>query len=107
MESIEAIREKRRKIWKRYEKNLASVSKPYFELREGVMPFTYLAKMHSEDEMRRVSTFVKRFGIEVGNWYHHSALFLPCHQRMTERHVDYICGAILVNFRENCGIPKE
>lgn len=106
MEAIETIREKRRKIWKRYEKNLASISKPYFELREGVMPFTYLAKMHNEDEMRRVSAFVKRFGIEVGNWYHHSALFLPCHQRMTERHVDYICGAILANFRENCGIPK-
>jgi len=99
------IRAQRQKIWNMYAERLASARDAWCELESGVMPGAFILKMENEEEMKRISTFVKRFGIEVGNWYHHSAIFLPCHQRMTTRHVDYVCGAILANFRENCGIP--
>ncbi len=101
------IRAQRQKIWKRYEQNLDSVSDPFMALSLEVMPGAYLAKMKDEEEMKRVSAFVRRFGIEVGNWYHHAAIFLPCHQRMQDRHVDYICGAILACYREGCGVPSS
>ncbi|MCE9585939.1 DegT/DnrJ/EryC1/StrS family aminotransferase [Candidatus Uhrbacteria bacterium] len=102
---LEEIRAQRQKIWKMYADRLASVRDAWCELEPGVMPGAFILKMQDEEEMKRISAFVKRFGIEVGNWYHHAAIFLPCHQRMTRRHVDYVCGAILANFRENCGIP--
>jgi len=99
------IRATRQEIWKMYADRLAQVIDPWMAIEPGVMPGAFIAKLENEDEMRRVSAFVKRFGIEVGNWYHHASIFLPCHQRMTRRHVDYVSGAILANYREGCGIP--
>jgi dTDP-4-amino-4,6-dideoxygalactose transaminase len=104
---LNEVRDVRQKIWHRYAKNLACIAEPYFELPFSIIPGAFILKLKNEDEMKRVASFVRRFGIEVGNWYHHSAIFLPCHQRMTDRHVDYVCGAILANYRENCGIPHE
>lgn len=104
---LDQIRFARHQMWERYKKNLSCIAEPYFDLPSGVIPGAFILKMKDEDEMRRVGAFVRRFGVEVGNWYHHSAIFLPCHQRMTERHVDYVSGAILANYRENCGIPHE
>jgi hypothetical protein len=99
------IRAERQRVWGWYADALKSVLDPFVALPSGVLPGAFLVKVKDEDEMRRVSAFVKRFGVEVGNWYHHAALFLPCHQRMTKRHVEYVSGAILANYRENCGIP--
>lgn len=106
LEPLVNIRAARQRLWRRYASNLVSVAGPYFELCDGVMPFAFLARMPDEETMRRISALVRRFGIEAGNWYHHAALFLPCHQRMTERHVDFVCGAVLANFREGCGVPE-
>ncbi len=71
------------------------------------MPYAYAAKMKDADEAERVAEFVRRFGVEVRVLHEHSALVLPCHQRMTERHVDYVSGAILANDREGCGVPGQ
>lgn len=130
---LEEIREARQHVWKRYEQNLGWMLDPIvpdtgrpprldpsplvtsdvtLPLRKGetsslngIMLGAVLLKTFDEDDMRRVSSFVRRFGIEVGNWYHHGAIFLPCHQRLSDRHVDYISGAVLACYREGCGIP--
>ncbi len=99
------IRGARQNVWNMYAGRLAQVVAPWSELAPSVLPGAFIAKLENEDEMQRVSAFVKPFGIEVGNWYHHASIFLPCHQRMTRRHVDYVSGAILANYREGCGIP--
>ena len=104
---LASIRDMRRSAWDRYASNLSQVLDPYFDCQPGVLPGAFIAKVADEEEMKRVSAFVRRFGVEVGNWYHHSAIFLPCHQRMTRRHVDFVSGAVLANFRERCGIPHS
>lgn len=104
---LNEIRAHRQRLWRRYADNLRSVCDPYCDLPDGVLPYAFLAKLRDEDGMKRVGEFVRRFGIEVGNWYHHAAIFLPCHQRMTDRHVDFVSGALMANYREGCGIPKD
>lgn len=104
-QSFDAIREYRQRLWNRYVENLKSVAHPFFELHPDVLPYVFLLKVKDEETMKSVSAFVRRFGIEAGNWYHHATVFLPCHQRMTERHVDFISGAVMANFREGCGVP--
>lgn len=99
------IRTARQSVWKAYAERLQMISVPYYQLEPGIVPGAYLARLSSEEEMKRVSAFVNRFGIEAGNWHHHQTIFLPCHQRMTMRHIDYVCGAVLASFREGCGIP--
>jgi hypothetical protein len=99
------IRAKRQEIWNLYADRLAQVIDPWTAIEPGVMPGAFIAKLKDEEEMKRVQAFVRPFGIEIGNWYYHASIFVPCHQRMTKRHVDYVSGAILANFRENCGIP--
>jgi hypothetical protein len=103
---LDQIREQRQRIWQRYQEQLKSVIDPYFELPPNVMPYAFLAKMQDERVMKDVSAFVRRFGVEAGNWYHHAAVFLPCHQRMTERHADFVAGTVKANYREWCGLAK-
>jgi hypothetical protein len=100
------IRSERQRVWNRYRDNLASVVEPLFDLTPGDAPGAFLAKLGSVEEAERVAAFVRRFGIDVFTWMDRAALILPCHQRMADRHVDYVCGAILANFREGCGVPR-
>ncbi|HWQ99446.1 MAG TPA: DegT/DnrJ/EryC1/StrS family aminotransferase [Candidatus Methylomirabilis sp.] len=102
---LSEIRDARLRVWNRYTANLQSVLDPYFDIPSGVLPGAFIAKLNNEEEMKRVSAFVRRFGIEAGNWYHHAAIFLPCHQRMSDKHVDFVSGTVLANYREGCGIP--
>lgn len=104
---LELIRAKRQEIWNLYNKHLSSLAPAFFSLEPDTLPGAYILRLGDEMLMKEVTAFVKTFGIEVGNWYHHAAIFLPCHQRMTERHVRYICGAIRACYREWCGVPGK
>jgi hypothetical protein len=103
---LDEIKARRRHNWKRYVDHLKSVADPYFELVPGIMPYAFLMKAPDEEMMKTVSAYVRSHHVEAGNWYHHAAVFLPCHQRMTDRHVDYVAGAVLANYREWCGLPR-
>jgi hypothetical protein len=101
---LDEIRVRRREVWKRYADHFKSIGEPYVELAPGVMPYAFLLKTKDEETMKDVSSFVRRFGIEVGNWYHHAAIFLPCHQRLADRHIDFVAGSVMANYREWCGV---
>lgn len=99
------IRESRQRIWRRYADNLQSVCDPLFDLAPGVMPYMYVATMKHAVDAERVAAFVREFGVEAATLDRPAAVALPCHQRMTDRHADFVCGSVLANFREGCGIP--
>ena len=69
------------------------------------MPGAYVLRCRDEEHMQEVSTFVRRFGIECGNYWKNSAIILPVHQRLELAHLEYIAGAVLATEREWCGIP--
>lgn len=102
--SIKEIREVRLRLADRYRENLRSVvSLP--PIPEGccldMLPIT----LHTEIQAKTVKECINRFGIEAYHKKGSRVLFVPCHQALTERHVDYISGAILANYREGCGVP--
>jgi hypothetical protein len=86
--------------------NLFGAQNTLFTLADGVEPGAYILKMNNENEMQLVSEFVRRFGIECGNYWQNSAITLPVHQRLTKGHLEYIAGAVLATKREWCGVPN-
>ncbi|HVW66390.1 MAG TPA: DegT/DnrJ/EryC1/StrS family aminotransferase [Candidatus Peribacteraceae bacterium] len=77
----------------------------YFPLAEGVVPGAFVLRIADEEAMKTVSAFVRRFGIECGNYWQNSAIILPVHQRVAPAHLAYIAGAVLATEREWCGVP--
>lgn len=77
----------------------------FFPLTDGTDPGAFILKMSSEERMQEVSAFVRRFGIECGNYWKNSAIMLPVHQRLTPAHLEYIAGSVLATEREWCGVP--
>ena len=61
--------------------------------------------LENERRMEEVSSFVRGFGIECGNYWKNSAIILPVHQRLAPAHVEYIAGSVLATEREWCGVP--
>lgn len=81
---------------------------PFFQLKEGEIPAAFVLKLSSRDKAIEVSERLRHFGIECGVYYHNSAVFLPIHQNLNERHLDYIYGALRSLYREGCGVrPPE
>jgi dTDP-4-amino-4,6-dideoxygalactose transaminase len=85
---------------------LFSAGRTYFPLNEATEPGAYILRTESEERMQEVSTFVRQFGIECGNYWRNSAIILPCHQRLAPAHREYIAGAVLATEREWCGVPR-
>ncbi len=103
-QELEEIRSIRRGLAERYTSNLRSIlAIPSIAIDH--CPYALPITPHSNEQARTVRDFIRRFGIEVGETQDAKTLLVPCHQELTARHVDYICGAILANYREGCGVP--
>jgi hypothetical protein len=102
----EKAREIRRANYAFYE-NLFGAERTYFPLSEIVEPGVFILKTESEERMQEVSSFVKGFGIECGNYWKNSAIILPVHQRLTPAHRNYIAGTVFATEREWCGVPEH
>ncbi len=102
---LDEIRDGRARVWKRYISNLMSVSDPAIEWNDTVMPYAFAATVGSDEEAETIVTWLQRFNIASAVWRGHNAVLLPCHQSLSDRHVDYVCGAFLAMFREKCGLP--
>ncbi len=103
-QQLAQIRVYRQLLRARYEENLRSVVTSV-TLPIEACPYGFFAKFHTAEQASTVAAFVRRFGVEVGVTTNSTTLIFPCHQGMTIRHVDYISGAIIANFREGCGVP--
>jgi hypothetical protein len=89
----EAIAAQRAENFRYYEKIFGN-DRSYFQLENGIAPGAYMLKMKNEEEMKRVSEFVRQFGVECGNYWQNGAIFLPVHQNLRKPHLDYIGGAV-------------
>lgn len=96
----------RRKNYEWYQ-NLFGADRTFFQLAEGTDPGAFILKMKSEEWMQEASEFVRKFGIECGNYWKNSAIMLPVHQRLQPAHLEYIAGAVLATEREWCGVPGK
>lgn len=73
----------------------------YFKFAEDEVPGTFLLKVADPE---KISGWLERFGVECGVYHGHPAVFLPVHQNLEKRHIDYIFGAIKALFREGDGL---
>ena len=84
--------------------NVFGGERSFFKRKSGDIPGAFVLTVESEERMKEISFFVRRFGIECGNYYHNSAIFLPVHQNLDTAHLDYIAGAVRAMYREGCGL---
>lgn len=92
--------ERRRANWRRLDAHFRMAGfEPWFEAGEDVWPGVYLARLAGNYEPAAVAQRLAQFGIECGNYHGSDAVFLPCHQLLTDAEVDYVFGAFrgLVN----------
>ncbi len=87
--------------------SLFGKDRTFFPCDGGTDPGAYVLKIGGEEEMKIASEFVRRFGIECGNYWRAGAIMLPVHQRMERGHLDYVAGAVLATEREWCGVPNS
>ncbi len=87
-----------------YYVSVFGAERAFFTLKDGDAPGAFVLKVESEERMRTISEFVRSFGIECGNYYHNSAIFLPVHQNLSRGHLEYICGAVRAMYREGSGL---
>lgn len=104
LEDIPTLRKKRQENFRWYE-SIFGKKRTYFPLQENVMPGAYVLRCSDEKQMQDVSSFIRRFGIECGNYWKNSAIILPVHQRLELAHLEYIAGTVLATEREWCGVP--
>ncbi|MEK7560348.1 MAG: GNAT family N-acetyltransferase [Patescibacteria group bacterium] len=91
---FDAIAEKRRKNYDYYRDVFGDERTFFGAPAAGVIPGAYMLRMADEGEMQEISAFVRQFGIECGNYWKNSAIFLPVHQNLTPSQLDYIAGAV-------------
>lgn len=87
--------------------SLFGADRTFFPCDAGTDPGAYVLKIGSEEEMQVTSEFVRRFGIECGNYWKNGAIMLPVHERMERGHLDYVAGAVMATEREWCGVPNS
>lgn len=88
------FREMRRKNYNVYV-DLFGENRAYFgKLADGVSPGVFMLKRESEEDMQETSKFVSEFGIECGNYWKNSAIFLPVHQNITPAKLEYIAASV-------------
>lgn len=89
------IKEARRRNYEYYG-DVFGKEKAFFgeQFSESVSPGVFMLKMADEEEMQETSEFVRQFGVECGNYWKNSAIFLPAHQNLTEPQLEYIAGAV-------------
>ena len=105
IKGLERITSDRRENYSRFE-SIFGEDRTYFSLKSGIEPGAYLLKCKDEKDMQEKSAFVRRFGIECGNYWKNSAIILPVHQRLKPAHLEYIAGSVLATEREWCGVPS-
>lgn len=88
-----------------YYNQIFGLENSFFNWDEDVVPGAYILRVTDAEQMQKISTFVRSFGIECGNYWHNNAITLPVHQNINLDARRYIAGAVLANFRESCGIP--
>lgn len=95
----------RRKNYEWYT-NTFGENNTFFTLDNTSDPGVFMLKMPSEQKMHSTAEFVRRFGIECGTYWHNNAIFVPVHQRLSSKHLEYIAGSIFATKREWCGVPN-
>jgi hypothetical protein len=90
-----------------YYASIFGQARTFFPWKDGTDPGVYALTIGTEEEMQEVSAFVRRFGIECGNYWKNGAIMLPVHQRMGRGHLDYVAGAVMATEREWCGVPDS
>jgi len=78
-------------------------NKTFFKL-EDTVPGVFVLKVEDEKKMKEASGFMRRFGIECGNYYYNNAIFFPVHQNLNKAQLEYIAGTVKATYREGCGL---
>lgn len=92
---IEYIKSKRLENYSFLENELSSLGiKPYFELKEGVVPGPFLFSWHDYIDYPEFKKYMYSVGIESSVFYGKSAYFIPMHHLLQEEDLKYICCKI-------------
>lgn len=61
---------------------------------EDDVPMVYMLKVKSQERMKDLADRLEYYGIECGAFHHNNAIFLPIHQNLNRRHMEYIFGVV-------------
>lgn len=88
------IRKKRQENYKKYTAIFGADRAFFGPVLDTVSPGAFVLKMSSENDMRETAKFVSEFGVECGNYWKNSAVFLPVHQNITPSKLEYIAASV-------------
>ncbi|GAA6241621.1 hypothetical protein F030043B2_06630 [Bacteroides fragilis] len=72
--------------------------RPFFELKENVIPGVFLFKWESTINYPLLKEFMQRNGVESSVFYGENAFFIPVHHRLEISHLDYMI-TLLIYFK--------
>lgn len=67
---------------------------PFFELKEGIVPGTFLFNWKEDIDYPNLKEFMQRNGIESSVFYGKSAFFIPMHHNLTKNELDYMINLL-------------
>lgn len=73
---------------------------PFFELKEDIVPGTFLFKWLEDIDYPNMKEFMQRNGVESSVFYGKNAFFIPMHHNLTKNELDYIIN-LLEYYYEN------
>lgn len=80
-----------------------------FSLSAEETPAVFILKLSRPGLANKISSRCDYFGIECGIFHHNDAVFLPCHQNLSQPHLDYIFGVVKAGLRKDGWVvpPEE
>ena len=79
---------------------------PFFELIDGVVPGVFMFRWRDEFDYPVLKEFMQRNGVESSVFYGQHAFFIPTHQNLTEKELDYMVS-LLRFYYETCNKKEE
>lgn len=92
---VEKIAEKRFKNYEYYEELFNQINlKSYFQVNINDCPGVYCFSLPNSVNLQEMKLYINSQGIESSVFYGVSAYFLPCHQALSNKDLEYIYSAV-------------
>lgn len=101
IESVDKIKAKRTENYNYYKKLFNSIYlEEFFNLKTNDCPGVFCFKIPADIDFNSMKTFINSHGIESSVFYGENAYFVPCHQNLEKKDIDYIFNVVAYFLKE-------